>query len=61
MVIGSTVILLRPEVTILLLAMTYLFSGPFEIYWRRRTGTDLELKATTGATGAEPAPGDGHE
>jgi len=61
MVIASTVILLRPEVTFLLIAMTYAFSGPFEIYWRRRTGTDLEPRVQTGGTDAGAVSGERHE
>ncbi len=61
MVIASTVILMRPEVTFLLIAMTYLFSGPFEVFWRRRTGTDLELRVQTGETGTKAVPGERHE
>jgi CDP-diacylglycerol--serine O-phosphatidyltransferase len=61
MVIGSTVILMRPELTFLLIATTYLFSGPFEIYWRRRTGSDLESIQPQKGAGSPAAPGDRDE
>lgn len=58
MVVGSTVILMRPEVTFLLIATTYLLSGPIEIYWRWHTGTDLELRVRKGEMAG---PGEDHE
>ena len=61
MVIGSTVILLQPNLTFLLISMTYAFSGPFEIFWRRRTGRVLEPTGSGDGTSAKAAPGEGHD
>ena len=60
-VIGSTVILLRPELTLLAISMIYTFSGPFEIYWRRRTGSELQVIQASEPQAETPAPGEPHE
>ena len=41
MVMVSTVILMRPELTLFVIAYAYAFSGPVEVIWRRRAGRPL--------------------
>jgi CDP-diacylglycerol--serine O-phosphatidyltransferase len=41
MVMVSTVILMRPELTLFVIAYAYAFSGPVEVIWRRRVGRPL--------------------
>ena len=42
MVIGFAVILAKPSVTLFLVGLVYCSSGPVELYWRHRTGKQLE-------------------
>ena len=51
MVIVFAVILLEPYVTLFLLGLAYISSGPVELVWRWRTGRELEPSVTS-----EPLP-----
>jgi CDP-diacylglycerol--serine O-phosphatidyltransferase len=55
MVIGFAVILSKPSVTFFMIGLLYAASGPFEWWWRRRTGRSLEEVA------APPALAEPHE
>jgi CDP-diacylglycerol--serine O-phosphatidyltransferase len=54
MVIAFAVILSKPSVTLFLLGVGYAASGPFEWWWRWRTGRSLEELGPPGLAG-EPA------
>ena len=42
MVVGFAVIIARPEVTLFLIGIVYVFSGPVEVFYRWKTGQGLE-------------------
>jgi len=41
-VIGFVLVLAKPSVTLFLIGLAYTASGPLEMWWRRRNGTELE-------------------
>jgi CDP-diacylglycerol--serine O-phosphatidyltransferase len=52
-VLAFAVILTKPSVTFFLVGLVYVGSGPFEIFWRRRTGEVLEEIGGAPAGGPE--------
>jgi CDP-diacylglycerol--serine O-phosphatidyltransferase len=57
MVLMMVVLAAKPQVTFFLVGLLYVTSGPFEWYWRRRTGRSLEEFIPGGSGAREPAAG----
>ena len=61
MVMVSTVILMRPEFTLFVIAYAYAFSGPVEVIWRRRAGRPLVPTPAPGRDSDQHAEAMDHE
>jgi len=57
MVLMMVVLAAKPQVTFFLVGLLYVASGPFEWYWRRRTGRSLEEFIPGGSGARGPAAG----
>ena len=61
MVMATTVILMRPEFTLFVIAYAYAVSGPAEVLWRRRVGRPLVEAAVRDRSEGEQAEALDHD
>jgi CDP-diacylglycerol--serine O-phosphatidyltransferase len=55
-VLVFTLLVAKPEVTFFVVGLIYVASGPFDWYWRHRTGSSLEELAPGGVAEGSAAP-----